>query len=170
MRFQDMGRLQAGDNVYIFVPDRYPRLLDRLFASRAEVHAEDEDFFGAFTVDQTHLAGELVAIYGASVKDEELKLTIGDLIKQRLGGRVEYADRVSLGLIDLIVREVDEKGRIVAVGLSIEPAPPPPPVPVFLSAGEIRDRLSAFWARRSSKAPAKPDAPPTTSEGLHDDA
>ncbi|WP_287094656.1 hypothetical protein, partial [Mesorhizobium sp.] len=35
MRFQDMGRLAAGDHVYIFVPDRYPALLDKLFASRA---------------------------------------------------------------------------------------------------------------------------------------
>ena len=51
MRFQDMGRLMAGDHVYIFVPDRYPRLLDRLFASRAEVDPEDADFFGAFAVD-----------------------------------------------------------------------------------------------------------------------
>ena len=41
----------AGDHVYIFVPDRYPRLLDRLFASRAEVDPEDADFFGAFAVD-----------------------------------------------------------------------------------------------------------------------
>ena len=151
------------------MPDRYPRLLDRLFASRAEVDAEDEDFFGAFTVDQTHLAGELVAIYGASVKDEELKLTIADLIKQRLRGHVEYADRVSLGLIDLIVRDVDEKGRIVAVGLSIEPAPPPPPVPVFLSAGEIGDRISAFFAKRKQK-PANRTETATTSEGLSEDA
>ena len=45
------GRLVAGDHVYIFVPDRYPRLLDRLFASRAEVDPEDADFFGAFAVD-----------------------------------------------------------------------------------------------------------------------
>ena len=51
MRFQDMGRLMAGDHVYIFVPDRYPRLLDRLFASRTEVDPEDADFFGAFAVD-----------------------------------------------------------------------------------------------------------------------
>ncbi|WP_269931329.1 potassium/proton antiporter [Aminobacter sp. HY435] len=171
MRFQDMGRLAAGDNVYIFVPDRYPRLLDRLFASRAEVDAEDEDFFGAFTVDQTHLAGELEAIYGASITDEERKLTIGELVIQRLRGHVEYADRVSLGLIDLIVRDVDEKGRIVAVGLSIEPAPPPPPVPVFLSGGEISDRIRRFFARRQGKAPAKPAAAPaTTSEGLPEDA
>ncbi|PWK64908.1 potassium/proton antiporter [Aminobacter sp. AP02] len=169
MRFADMGRLQAGDNVYIFVPDRYPRLLDRLFASRAEVDAEDEDFFGAFTVDQTHLAGELEAIYGATIKEEERKLSIGDLIKQRLRGHVEYADRVSLGPIDLIVRDVDDKGRIVAVGLSIEPAPPPPPVPVFLSGSEISQRIRRFFAKRPQK-PATTQEPPTTSEGLSEDA
>ena len=33
MQFQDAGRLRAGDHVYIFVSDRYPRLLDRLFAA-----------------------------------------------------------------------------------------------------------------------------------------
>ena len=108
------------DDVFKALADPTRRLLlDRLFASRAEVDAEDEDFFGAFTVDQTHLAGELGAVYGAAIKEEERMLTIGDLIKQRLGGHVEYADRVSLGLIDLIVRDVDEKGRIVSVGLSV---------------------------------------------------
>ena len=56
-RFQDMGRLMAGDHVYIFVPDRYPRLLDRLFASRAEVDPEDADFFGAFAVDPAQAGG-----------------------------------------------------------------------------------------------------------------
>ena len=46
MKYQDAGRLVAGDHVYIFVSDRYPRLLDRLFASRAEVSRDDADFFG----------------------------------------------------------------------------------------------------------------------------
>lgn len=168
MRFADMGRLAAGDNVYIFVPDRYPRLLDRLFASRAEVDAEDEDFFGAFTVDQTHPAGELEAMYGATIKEEERKLTIAELVIQRLRGHVEYADRVSLGLIDLIVRDVDEKGRIVSIGLSIEPAPPPPPVPVFLSASEISTRLRRIFAKRPKQAEKQEAA--TTSEGLPEDA
>lgn len=170
MRFQDMGRLTAGDHVYIFVPDRYPRLLDRLFASRVEVEDEDEDFFGAFTVDQSHPATQLAAIYGATLKDEEHKLTIGDLIKQRLHGRVEYADRVALGPIDLIVRDVDEKGRIVGVGLSIEPAPPPPTVPVFLSFGELRNRISAYLARRSGKSPAKTEMPDASAESVAEDA
>ena len=45
---------------------------------------------------------------------------------QRLGGRAEYADRVTLGPIELIVRDVDENGRIVSVGLSLEPTPASP--------------------------------------------
>ncbi len=57
-----------------------------------------------------------------------------------------------LGPIELIVRDVDDKGRITGLGLSFEPAPPTARVPVFLSAGEIRDRIAAFLRRR--RAPA----------------
>ena len=71
MRFQDMGRLIAGDHVYIFVPDRYPRLLDRLFASRAEVDPEDDDFFGAFAIDPARPATDLEAAYGAASPSRE---------------------------------------------------------------------------------------------------
>jgi potassium/hydrogen antiporter len=157
MRFQDMGRLVAGDHVYIFVPDRYPRLLDRLFASRAEVHPEDEDFFGAFTVDPSHPASELEAAYGAELTEAEHKLTIGALVKERLGGHAEYADRVPLGLIELIVRDVDDKGRIVSIGLSIEPTTRQPSVPVFLSVGEIGDRLRAALARLRTRRGDEPE-------------
>ena len=110
-RFQDMGRLMAGDHVYIFVPDRYPRLLDRLFASRAEVDPEDADFFGAFAVDPARPAADLEAAYAPGLSEAEKKLTIGALMRARLGGRAEYADRVALGPIELIVRDVDEDGR-----------------------------------------------------------
>ena len=41
-------------------------------------------------------------------------MTIGELMTARLGGRAEYADRVTLGPIELIVRDVDEKGRIIS--------------------------------------------------------
>ncbi|MGP2493927.1 potassium/proton antiporter [Mesorhizobium sp. PUT5] len=152
MRFQDMGRLQAGDNVYIFVPDRYPRLLDKLFASRALVDPEDADFFGAFAVDPARPAEELEAAYAPGLTEAERKLSIGALAIERLGGHAEYADRVPLGPIELIVRDVDDKGRITGLGLSFEPAPPTARVPVFLSAGEIRDRIAAFLRRR--RAPA----------------
>ena len=158
MRFQDMGRLAAGDHVYIFVPDRYPGLLDKLFASRAVVDPEDADFFGAFAVDPARPATELEAAYAPGLTEEERKLTVGDLVMERLGGHAEYADRVPLGSIELIVRDVDDKGRITGLGLSLEPTAPVARVPVFLSAGEIGDRIVAFvrnWRKRTKKQSAE---------------
>ena len=111
MRFQDMGRLMAGDHVYIFVPDRYPRLLDRLFASRTEVDPEDADFFGAFAVDPGGRRQTSKPPMRPDLSDAEEKLTIGALVEKRLGGRAEYADRVTLGPIELIVRDVDDNGK-----------------------------------------------------------
>jgi cell volume regulation protein A len=159
MRFQDAGRLAAGDHVYIFVPDRYPRLLDRLFASRTAVDPEDADFFGAFDIDPDRLAGELEASYGVGLRPEEQKLTIAELIGKRLHGPAEYADRVAIGPVDLIVRDVDDHGVVTAVGLAIEPAGAAPPrIPVFLSAGEIGDRLRRLLARfRKRAAPPAPE-------------
>ncbi len=167
-RFQDMGRLIAGDHVYIFVPDRYPRLLDRLFASRAEVDPEDEDFFGAFAVDPSRPATELEHAYGVNLTEAEHKLTIGELVTERLGGRAEYADRLQIEPIELIVRDVDEKGRITSIGVSIEPAVAHPNVPFFLGVSEIGDRMRALWnwlkraLRGKSTASAKaPEDRPT---------
>lgn len=168
MKFQDAGRLVAGDHVYIFVSDRYPRLLDRLFASRSEVSADDADFFGAFAVDPERPAAEIEANYGPGLTGAEQKLSIGHLMRQRLGGHAEYADRVTLGTIELIVRDVAESGEITSVGVSLEPAPPPPNIPAFLSPGELADRARALARRlpRRNRAAAV-DAP---GEGLPDKA
>ncbi|QPC85952.1 potassium/proton antiporter [Mesorhizobium sp. NBSH29] len=155
MRFQDAGRIAAGDHVYIFVPDRYPRLLDRLFASRTEVDPEDEDFFGAFAVDPNRPATELEAAYGIGLTDAEQTMTVAALLNERFGGRAEYADRVMVGPIELIVRDVDEKGRIISVGLSTEPLAIQPTVPVFLSIAEIGDRARIFWVNYRAKKRAQ---------------
>ncbi|MGB3537627.1 MAG: potassium/proton antiporter [Mesorhizobium sp.] len=159
MRFQDMGRLAAGDNVYIFVPDRYPRLLDKLFASRALVDPEDADFFGAFAVDPARPAAELETAYGIGLSEAERKLTVAALLIERLGGHAEYADRVPIGPIELIVRDVDDKGHITGIGLSFEPTAPVARVPVFLSAGEIVDRVVAFIRNRRKKKSEPLDSP-----------
>jgi potassium/hydrogen antiporter len=159
MRLQDAGRLAAGDHVYIFVPDRYPRLLDKLFASRSKVDPEDADFFGAFDIDPQRPAGELEASYGVGIPAGEQKLTIAELMARRLHGAPEYADRVTIGPVELIVRDVDEFGHILGVGLAIEPAAAAPPrIPVFLSAGEIGDRLAALLARLRRPQPVARDA------------
>lgn len=147
MAYQYAGRLQAGDHVYIFVPDRYPRLLDRLFASPAEVDPEDAEFFGAFAVDPERPAADLEAAYALGLDANEQALNIADFVRKRLGGRAEFGDRVPLRDIELIVREVDEEGRITGIGLSVDPPAQPAQVPVYISVGEALSRSWAFFRR-----------------------
>ncbi len=159
---QDAGRLLADDLVYIFVSDRYPRLLDRLFATKVSLAADDEEFFGAFTVEPDHLAREISAAYGAELREGEADLTIAQLMLARLGGHAEYADRVLLGPIELIVRDTDAKGEIDSVGLSLEPQELAPSMPLLLTAGEIKDRIAAFLRRRGAKASSGESSPPAS--------
>ncbi|MGB8817827.1 MAG: potassium/proton antiporter [Rhizobiaceae bacterium] len=147
MQFQYAGRPRAGDHVYIFVSDKYPRLLDRLFASKAPVAADDADFFGAFGIDPARHASELAAAYGVSISEGEAKVSIAQFMTDRLGGRVEYADRLPLGDIELIVRDLDEQGHIIEVGVSVEPQIAPPRIPVFLSVNEMVGRLRRWAAQ-----------------------
>ncbi|MBE7184703.1 MAG: potassium/proton antiporter [Methylobacterium mesophilicum] len=154
MRWNDAGRLQAGDHVYIFVHQRSSRLLDRLFASPARVEPEDADFFGEFAVDPSRPAGDLEAAYGPTLSEAERKLSVGALVTQRLGGQAEYADRISLGPIDLIVRDVDENGRITSLGLSFEPVTTEV-MPIVPGAAALSRRISRWL---SPKPPKEPEA------------
>ncbi len=142
MRYQFAGRLGEGDLVYIFVPDNYPRLLDRLFARREKLTPDDEDFFGAFAIDPSQPAAALADTYGAIIAPEERGRTIAALLNDRLGGRAEFADRVTLGPIDLIVRDIDERGRVVEAGVSFEQRTEPP-VPAYLSPSALAEQLVA---------------------------
>ena len=54
-----------------YVSAHLPRLLDRLFASRAAVDPEDADFFGAFAVDPARPAEELEAAYAPGLTEAE---------------------------------------------------------------------------------------------------
>ncbi len=153
MRWGETGRLQAGDHVYIFVHQRSSRLLDRLFASPARVEPGDIEFFGEFAVEPNRPAADLEAAYGPTLTEAERKMTVGGVVASRMGGVAEYADRVSLGPIDLIVRDTDENGRVTALGLSFEPVTATA-MPIVPGAATVRRRLAAFFSAKPSKVPA----------------
>jgi cell volume regulation protein A len=74
-------------------------------------------------------------------------------MRQRLGGRAEYADRVRLGSIILIVRDIDETDHISSVGMSLEAVEPAMNLPIFLNFHEIAARIrSALTRRREASA------------------
>lgn len=168
MRYQYAGRLKPGDYIYMFIAPRYTRLLDRLFASPTTLEADDKDFFGEFRINPQRPVSALREAYDApiSLNVPEDK-TIADYMRERLGGTAEIGDRVSIGPVELIVREIDVNGDISEAGLAIDQEAQRVRVPVFLSGRELmdlaREKLAARRARREAAQPEqKPlEAPPT---------
>lgn len=161
MRYQYAGRLRENDLVYLFIVPSYSRLLDRLFASRAPVDEDDAEFFGAFALSPARPAADLDAAYGPGLLNESEKgLTIAELMRQRLGGKADYADRVRLGSIILIVRDLDEHDHVTSVGMSLEAVEPAITLPIFINLKDIiqriRDRLKG---RRNRDAAVSENAP-----------
>ncbi|SCB59408.1 potassium/proton antiporter, CPA1 family [Rhizobium aethiopicum] len=163
MRYQYAGRLRENDLVYLFIVPSYSRLLDRLFASRAPVDEDDAEFFGAFALSPARPAADLDAAYGPGLLNESEKgLTIAELMRQRLGGKADYADRVRLGSIILIVRDLDEHDHITSVGMSLEAVEPAITLPIFLNLKDIiqriRERLNGRRNREAAAAETLPKA------------
>ena len=119
MRYQHVRQLQPGDNVYVFTAPRFVRLLDRLFAGPTAVAADDRDFFGVFDIDPSQSAQTLADMYGVSLPDNVAEASIAAFIASRVGGHAEIGDRVGLGAVELVVREVDDGGKTIAAGLAI---------------------------------------------------
>jgi cell volume regulation protein A len=146
MNWREAGQLAGGDLVYLFVPDTYPKLLDRLFTGRRPIDPDDEDFFGSFAIDPAQKVSALAQAYDLAFDPVEMDKAIGVLMVERLGGVAEYADRVPLGAVALIVRDTGEAGEITAAGLSIEPRRERPP-----TARGLVERLLAAALRKVSR-------------------
>jgi potassium/hydrogen antiporter len=104
--------------------------LQRLFGAR-ETHRKTELVgFGEFVFDADTPARDLALLYGLPI-DSLLKAettdayppiwdeTLGDLLHQRLGKTLVVGDRLELGDVELVVREV-QNGRASSVGLELE--------------------------------------------------
>ena len=153
MRYQYAGRLKENDQVYLFIAPSYIPLLDRLFATRNTVSEDDGEFFGTFTISPSRPAEELDLAYGPGLlSDADKQKTIAELMEQRLGTPPDYADRVRLGRIVLIVRKTDEKGRIASVGISLEEVAPVTRLPIFLNLHELAQAFRDYMLKRRNQA------------------
>ncbi|MFN7126589.1 potassium/proton antiporter [Rhizobium sp. TH135] len=153
MRYQYAGRLRENDQVYLFIAPSYSKLLDRLFATEAPVAEDDGEFFGTFAIAPASHVRDIDEAYGPlSISDSERGKTVAELITQRVGGRPDYADRVRLGTIVLIVRDIDEHGHIASVGVSMEPVEPATTWPIFLNIRELAHATRDYLRRKRGAA------------------
>ena len=162
MRFHEAGRLRPGDYVCIFAAPRVMPLLDRLFASPVPIPAEDPLFFGQFTLDPQQPIGLVAQTYDVPLPRDP-GMPVGEFIRRRLADHVEIGDRVGLGGVDLIVREIDGSGLPKVVGLHLGSDDEPRlNWPLFLNWHDLRTVVRAWWRARRTRSSAAEPMPPAS--------
>ncbi|WP_158045792.1 potassium/proton antiporter [Skermanella pratensis] len=152
--------LQAGDLVYLFTAPSRVALLDRLFGETRELAEDDRQFFGDLSLKADITVGALAELYGLPLSVRNAKLTLSDLFRQEFRDTVEVGDRLRMGSVELIARDMDE-GKLLTVGLALEPATPPAGlrIPVIPRPGDLLHALDAarsrfyfrLWQRRERR-------------------
>lgn len=142
LRPHSAGRIEGGDQVYIITPPRHVELLDQLFAGPAE-GANDVDLFGDFSFPPDTRIADLARLYGFVVGGADEEATVAEILERNLSGDIEPGDRVAYGMVELIVRRIDDTHEIVEVGMAVEQKPVKPKrhLPMFHS----RTELLAIW-------------------------
>jgi cell volume regulation protein A len=86
-------------------------------SDEAEVH-EQAAYFGDFTLNGDAPLEEVAGIYGARVPPLAKGLTLAEFLDRRFHKRCVVGDRVFLGAMELVVREMDN-GTVGKVGVRV---------------------------------------------------
>lgn len=112
--------LRGGDHVWYTVRGDHGQTLARIFNDTYVTRRERTEFFGEWVVSPQVLIGDLALLDEAPIAAEDRKKTIAELFGERLGETV-VGDVLDVGGDwDLVVREMDDKGTIAAVGLKLD--------------------------------------------------
>jgi potassium/hydrogen antiporter len=149
LRPRDLDRIEPGDSVLLIAPPAQSPVLDELFGERAE--DDNPSGFGDFAFDASLPVGKLAEFYDLPVSDEDKAVALADLVQGRLGRRPLVGDRIRLGEIGLVVREMQGE-RITQVGIELEPRPWRRP-----TLADLRGAFRRTFTRLPGRA-APPDA------------
>jgi cell volume regulation protein A len=121
MKTAALERLQPDDVVLAIAPPEQLYRLDTLFATRRPSLLGAADPLGDFVLDAAMPVSELVGLYGLIAPAADLDKSLGDLVVTRLHRPPTVGDRTHFDAVDLVVRAVDDDGRITQIGIVLEP-------------------------------------------------
>lgn len=115
-------RIAAGDVLYLLVREESVARISALFAARPlpEPLAQRR-FFGDFALDPAAPLAEVCAVYGVRPPAELAGLSLAEVFARRIQGVPVVGDRITVGEIELVVRETEGKA-ISKVGLVLHRA------------------------------------------------
>ncbi len=116
-----LERLEVDDYVIALTPPQYVIMLDRMFSTPLETRRSLAADLGEFVFHGDVAIGRLCEMYAIPFEPLMLAETLDEFMRTRLGGSAVIGDRVPIGPVELVVRDVD-KAKITRVGLEIEPA------------------------------------------------
>jgi cell volume regulation protein A len=116
-------QFMPGDQVYFLATPTQVPLLDKLLAGTPDEGEAEATLYGDFAIDAAVTLKALRATYGLPPSGADEAATLAMLFEREFGTDVELGDRLHLGPVDLIVRDIRD-GMILSVGIALEPAPP----------------------------------------------
>jgi potassium/hydrogen antiporter len=127
-----LERLQVDDYVIALAPPEQVITLDALFSTpiRRQRRLMPVEL-GEFVFDSEVKLGQVCAMYGVPFEPLDHGRTLAEFLNDRLEGNVVVGDRVKIGEVELVVRQMS-KDHITKVGLEIEPEAERLPILRFL--------------------------------------
>ncbi len=108
----------------LFPGDAAPGAAARQAAGGAPDESEAEaTLYGDFAIGASVTFAALRETYGLPPLGTDESATLSILFEREFGTDLELGDRLHLGPVDLIVRDIRD-GRILSVGIALEPVPP----------------------------------------------
>lgn len=111
---------RAGDYAYFLAPPGRLYRLDWLFEPPEEARQTERELFGEFSFDAGVTLGEVASFYDLPIRARDAPLTLAAHFAQRYEHTIEIGDRVRLGPVTLIARELHDDG-VAKIGLKVDP-------------------------------------------------
>jgi cell volume regulation protein A len=121
MNRETLERLQIDDYVIALAPPEHVITLDKIFSTRP-VHRSPWAAIdlGEFSFEPDVPLGRLCTEYGVPFEAVDQEKALADFMREHLGDRFVVGDRVKVGGVELVVREIS-RGKIQRIGLAVEP-------------------------------------------------
>jgi cell volume regulation protein A len=118
---REVSTIQPDDRIYLIGPGTAIERLNKLFAAAPQAQQlTRRQFFGDFTVSGDARLAEVATLYGAALPEDPGTASVAEYFVRTFNGLPVVGDRLTLGSIDLVVREM-EGDRITQVGLVFHP-------------------------------------------------
>ena len=111
--------LKANDQLLILAMSETKASLNNTFAApRAMTNTEMQNYFGTFAIRPETSLRDLSLVYGFNVNARLLDTSVAQYIESQFYGKPVVGDRVRLGSVQFVVRELVH-GKITVVGLKL---------------------------------------------------